>query len=177
MKTGVSCRKSLAVYFLVVYRRMVISLHLLKSVCKAASAALWTLIQGSCRSAWSPETERITKFSERGKPRLKLCLAVRLHVEAQLYAEPGPMPIGRICICKLRIYFNTDMGQRRSWPCDQYVYRQSENNGLLGMMPAKSWSLGLLYTPEKSQDQGGIRDSNEALWFSVSGLTCNLVQH
>lgn len=116
MKTGVSCRKSPAVYFLVVYRRMLISLHLLRSVCKAASAALWTLIQGSCRSAWSPETERIAKFSERGKPRLKLCLPVRLHCSGSALCRAlGPclhsMPTGRIWICKLRIYFNTDIGE------------------------------------------------------------------
>lgn len=40
---------------------MLISLHLLRRVCKAASAALWTLMQGSCRSSWSPEMERMAK--------------------------------------------------------------------------------------------------------------------
>lgn len=64
MKTGVSYRKSLVVYFLMAYGRMLMSLHLLKRVCKAASAALWTLIQGSCRSAWSPEMERIAMSSD-----------------------------------------------------------------------------------------------------------------
>lgn len=90
MKTGVSCRKSLAVYFLVVYRRTLSSLHLLRRVCKAASAALWTLTQGSCRSAWSPAAESIAEFSERRKPRLELCCRARLHVEGQLYVEVGP---------------------------------------------------------------------------------------
>lgn len=54
-KTGAGFRKSLAVYFLMVYSGMLVSLHLLRRVCKAASEALWTLMQGSCRRAWSPE--------------------------------------------------------------------------------------------------------------------------
>lgn len=64
MKTGVSYRKGLAVYFLMVYGWVLISLHLLERVCKAASAALWTLMQGSFRSAWGPEMERIAMSSE-----------------------------------------------------------------------------------------------------------------
>lgn len=62
-----------AVYFLMVYGRMFISLHLLRRVCKVASAALWTLIQGSCRSAWSPEMERIAESSGEGKSRPRMC--------------------------------------------------------------------------------------------------------
>lgn len=62
-----------AVYFLMVYGRMFISLHLLRRVCKVASAALWTLIQGSCRSAWSPEMERIAESGEEGKSRPRMC--------------------------------------------------------------------------------------------------------
>lgn len=118
MKTGVSCRKSLAVYFLAVYRRTLSSLHLLSRVCKAASAALWTLTQGSCRSAWSPAAESIAEFSERRMPRLELCHSARLHVEGQLYVEVGApclhsIPTGRIWIFKLRIYLNAEAGEEK----------------------------------------------------------------
>lgn len=65
-----------AVYFLMVYGRRFISLHLLRRVCNVASAALWTLIQGSCRSAWSPEMGRTAESGGAGKSGPRMCSTV-----------------------------------------------------------------------------------------------------
>lgn len=90
MKTGLSYRKSLAVYFLMVYRWTLISLHLLRRVCVAASAALWTLIQGSCRSAWSSEMGRRAMSTEGRKPKPKLCSAGKPPLRIRATWGSGP---------------------------------------------------------------------------------------